>query len=269
MQSENRHLWNGLSRTRLTRSAAAAITAGLLAITAGVGSAGAASGGGASPGITAKTITIGQLADVSGPIPGLFAGAEYGLEAWAGYVNSTGGIDGRKVVIDFKDSALSCTSYTNGISSLASSAFAIVGSTTVVDSCGAATLKANPNLLDAPGITEDFSLLSLPNVFQSAPNPPGNPTAGYAWVKKKYGTAAVQEAGSIFNTGSPTNATYQRAAAESVGYKYVYTDGVGPVQTEYTSDILRMKSDNIKIVDIDDLAVNQAPLPTTRRFSSC
>jgi hypothetical protein len=95
-------------------------------------------------------------------------------------------------------------------------------------------------------------------VVQPAPNPAGNATSGYLWVKKKYGAAAVKLAGSIWNTGSPTNATYQREGAESVGYKYVYTDGVGPVQTEYTSDILRMKSDNIKIVDINDLAVNQA-----------
>lgn len=230
----------------------------MLAITAGVGNAGAASGGGASPGITSKTITIGQLADVSGPIPGLFAGAQYGLAAWASYVNSTGGIDGRKVVVDFKDSALSCTSFTNGITGLASSAFAVIGTTSVVDSCGQAVVKANPDLLYAPGITTDFSLLSFPNVVQPAPNPAGNATSGYLWVKKKYGAAAVKLAGSIWNTGSPTNATYQREGAESVGYKYVYTDGVGPVQTEYTSDILRMKSDNIKIVDINDLAVNQA-----------
>jgi ABC-type branched-subunit amino acid transport system substrate-binding protein len=246
-----------MSGRRLTRSAAA-IAGGLLALTAGVGSAGAASGGGASTGITAKTITIGQLADVSGPIPGLFAGAQYGLSGWAAYVNSTGGIDGRKVVVDFKDSALSCTSFTNGITGLASSAFALIGTTSVVDSCGAAALKANPNLLYAPGITTDFSLLSLPNVVQPVPNPAGNPTSAYLWVKQKYGAAAVKLAGSIWNTGSPTNATYQRQAAESVGYKYVYSDGVGPVQTTYTSDILRMKSDNIKVVDINDLALNQA-----------
>lgn len=251
-------LSRGLSRRRLGRSAAAVIAGGLLAVTADAGSAGAASGGGSSQGITAKTITIGQLADVSGPIPGLFAGAQYGLSAWAAYVNSTGGIDGRKVVVDFKDSALSCTSFTNGITGLASSAFAIVGTTSVVDSCGQSIIKANPNLLYAPGITTDFSLLSFPNVVQPVPNPQGSATSGYLWVKKKYGAAAVQQAGSIWNTGSPTNATYQREAAESVGYKYVYSDGVGPVQTEYTSDILRMKSDNIKVVDINDLAVNQA-----------
>jgi ABC-type branched-subunit amino acid transport system substrate-binding protein len=252
-----RSLSSGVSRRRLARSSAAAIAVGLLTVTAGAGSAGAASAG-SSPGITAKTITIGELADVSGPIPGLFAGAQYGLAAWAAYVNSTGGIDGRKVVVNFKDSALSCTSFTNGITGLASSTFAIVGTTSVVDSCGQAVLKANPNLLYAPGITTAFSLLSLPNVVQPVPNPAGNTTSGYLWVKKKYGAAAVQQAGSIYNTGSPTNAMYQREAAESVGYKYVYTDGVGPVQTEYTSDILRMKSDNIKVVDINDLALNQA-----------
>jgi ABC-type branched-subunit amino acid transport system substrate-binding protein len=226
----------------------------------GIGIGGATAGaatGTPSVGITSKTITIGQLADVSGPIPGLFAGAEYGLQAWAAYVNSTGGIDGRKVVIDFKDSALSCTSYTNGITSLATTAFALIGTTSVVDSCGQSVLTANPNLLFAPVITTAYSLLSLPNVVQPVPAPAGSPTAGYVYVKNKYGAKAVQEAGSIYNTGSPAPAGYQRSAAESVGYKYVYVDGIGPVQTEFTSDILRMKSDNIKVVDLGDLAVNQ------------
>jgi ABC-type branched-subunit amino acid transport system substrate-binding protein len=247
-------------RSVLWRTGVVAVAAGLAATGAAVagvaaGAAGAATDG--STGITAKTITIGQLADVSGPIPGLFSGAQYGLEAWAAYVNSTGGIDGRKVVVDFKDSALSCTSFTNGITSLASSAFALVGITSVVDSCGQAVLKANPDLLYAPAITTAYSLLSLPNVVQPNPDPPAGPTAGYTWVKNKYGKAAVEEAGTIYNTGSPASAVNERAAGESVGWKYVYLDGIGPVQTEFTSDILRMKSEGIKVVDLGDLAVNQ------------
>jgi ABC-type branched-subunit amino acid transport system substrate-binding protein len=238
------------------KSCLVATAVGVATVGVATGSASAATGG-ASPGVTPKTITVGQLADVSGPIPGLFAGAEYGLEAWAAYVNSTGGIGGRKVVVDFKDSALSCTSFTNGITSLATSAFAVIGTTSVVDSCGQSVLQANPELLYSPTITTAYSLLSLPNVFQPNPDPAAGPTGGYTWVKDKYGKAAVEDAGTIYNTGSPTSAVNERAAGQSVGWKYKYLDGIGPVQTEFTSDILRMKSEGIKVVDLGDLAVNQ------------
>jgi ABC-type branched-subunit amino acid transport system substrate-binding protein len=244
-----------LWRTGVVAVAAGLATSGVAAAGVAAGTAGAATDG--STGITAKTITIGQLADVSGPIPGLFSGAQYGLEAWAAYVNSTGGIDGRKVVVDFKDSALSCTTFTNGITSLASSAFALIGTVSVVDSCGQSVLQANPNLLYAPGITTAYSLLSLPNVYPPDPDPAGGTTAGYTYIKNKFGKAAIEDAGSIYNTGAPTNAEYGRDAGQSVGWKYKYVDGIGPVQTEFTSDILRMKSDGIKVVDLADLAVNQ------------
>src|SRR5580698_9697695 len=65
------------------------------------------------PGITKTTINIGHIADISGPIPGLMLGSQQGIQAWAAYVNSTGGIDGRKIVHDNKDSSLNCTNFTS------------------------------------------------------------------------------------------------------------------------------------------------------------
>src|SRR3974377_2450064 len=49
------------------------------------------------PGVTPTTITIGQIATITGPVPGLFQGADNGLDAWKNWVNSNGGLDGRQV----------------------------------------------------------------------------------------------------------------------------------------------------------------------------
>src|SRR5580704_6055780 len=76
---------------------------------------GTAARGGGTQGLTSSTITLGHIADISGPVPGLMQGTSFGIDAWAAYVNSTGGIDGRKVVIDDKDSALNCNTFTNSI----------------------------------------------------------------------------------------------------------------------------------------------------------
>ncbi|HEX4218789.1 MAG TPA: ABC transporter substrate-binding protein, partial [Acidimicrobiales bacterium] len=109
------------------KRAAVLIAAALLAAAPVAADAPHAAASASTPGLTAKTITIGQIADISGPIPGAFLGAVQGLDGWAAYVNSTGGIDGRKVVIAHKDSALACTPFTNAIDAIVGTTFASVG----------------------------------------------------------------------------------------------------------------------------------------------
>jgi len=50
------------------------------------------------PGVTATTITIGNVSTVSGgPVPGLFAGAREGTEAAVNYINANGGVCGPRL----------------------------------------------------------------------------------------------------------------------------------------------------------------------------
>src|SRR5580698_7248649 len=44
-------------------------------------------GGSSAPGITPHSVTVGQIDDLTIPIPGLFKGAEDGTEAYFDYVN--------------------------------------------------------------------------------------------------------------------------------------------------------------------------------------
>jgi ABC-type branched-subunit amino acid transport system substrate-binding protein len=206
-------------------------------------------------GITPTTITVGQLADVSGPIPGLFSGSVNGLDAWAAYVNSTGGIDGRKIVVDHKDSALNCTTFTNEVKSMPGDLFAELGTFSVVDTCGESTLKANPTFPDIQAAISSTALAAYPNVFLPSPTPPGSYTSGYQWVKSKYGAAAVQKTAALWAEEETQDYKNQSAAAESIGYNYVYDRGVGPTDTNFTSDILRMKADGVEVVDLTDNSV--------------
>jgi ABC-type branched-subunit amino acid transport system substrate-binding protein len=220
---------------------------------------GAAAGGGGpgeSIGITSKTITLGQLADVSGPVPGLFSGAVEGLDAWAAYVNSSGGIDGRKVVIDHRDSALSCPTYTNGIKQLVGQVYALVGTFSLVDACGEQTLKANPDLLDLQAAILNPAVFPYPTVYSPAPNPPGNPTTAYQWVKDHYGAAAVAKSASLWGSTEQFSYQEQVAAAESIGYHFIYNRGFSPFETNFTADILRMKAAGVEVVDETDDAVS-------------
>jgi ABC-type branched-subunit amino acid transport system substrate-binding protein len=248
----------GCASSSKSRSGAATTVGGTSpssTATASPGTSGASSGSGAVQGLTASTITLGQLADISGPVPGLFQGAVDGMDAWAAHVNSTGGIDGRKIVIDHKDSELSCSAYTDGFTGFSKSVFAVVGTYSLVDACGEAVSKTNPSFPDLEAVVLNPIIADLPNVYGATPASSGYATTGFQWVKAKYGASAAQHTAGLYSSASTFDFSLQEAAAHSVGYDYVYSREFAPTETNYTSDVLRMKSDNVKIVDLIDLDV--------------
>jgi ABC-type branched-subunit amino acid transport system substrate-binding protein len=147
-------------RTRLAALIAAAVAAVLLAAgcsssssggsspsAAASASAPASAGGGtsgtqppgASPaptgtvpasdvGITASTIKVGIIADVNNPlVPGIFQDSVNAVKAWATDLNASGGLDGRKVVVDFCDSQLNPNATTSCVIKACQNDFALVG----------------------------------------------------------------------------------------------------------------------------------------------
>ena len=206
------------------------------------------------PGVTATTITIGQIATISGPVPGLFQGAFDGLGAWAAWVNANGGIDGRQVKIDKVDDGFNCTTYTNAMKQFATSAFAVLGNITLEDTCGKQVLNANPNLLDIQALTLDPTLYSVANAYTAAPTPPGGITTGLEYIKSKFPNDITKVA-ALTGQSAAVNGREERLTAESIGFKYLYTRDIGDFETNYTSDILRMKNAGVKIVDLNSVAV--------------
>jgi ABC-type branched-subunit amino acid transport system substrate-binding protein len=207
------------------------------------------------PGVTPTTITVGQITTTSGPVPGLFQDANDGLDAYAAYINANGGIAGRTLKVIHADDAFDCNTYTQELKSMSAHAFAMVGAITLNDTCGQAVLKANPNLLDVQALVLSPVLYSVPNVFSPTPTPPGYTTTGYEWFKAKFPNSITHTATLI---GGPAlaNGKEQMITAESLGYKYVYQRIIGPIETNFTADILRMKSEGVKLVDLGAVDVN-------------
>ncbi len=207
------------------------------------------------PGVTATTITIGQITTTSGPVPGLFQGANDGLDAWVDYINSKGGIAGHTVKVLRTDDGFNCNVYTNTLQQYASQVFAMVGTYTLEDTCGKSVLAANPNLIDLQGAELDPTLYSVPNVFAPSPGPPGFQTTGYAYFKSRF-PQDITHTASLVGAPAAANGKEEMLTAESLGYKYVYTRTFGPLETNFTSDILRMKNEGVKIVDLGAAAVS-------------
>jgi hypothetical protein len=133
-----------------------ALVAITVLVSAGTTAVAFAQGAGDKPtatdiGITATTIRIAVVADVDNQLaPGIFQGSVDGVKGWAKYVNSHGGLAGRKVAVDFIDSKLDADESRNAVIKACSEDFALVGTSAVflnnvddieacVDQAGAAT----------------------------------------------------------------------------------------------------------------------------------
>ena len=192
-------------------------------------------------GITPTEIDLGNVSTLTGPIPGIFLGAVHGIQAFATYVNSLGGICGRKLVIKSGDDNLQVSQNAAATQSLASQVFAFVGSFTADDQGGAAVLKAD----GVPDIGQALSKdrFNLPNNFSPEPIAGWN-VAPYLLYKKLFPDAVQHMA--ILGANQPTgHATYvdQKHAMQLAGFTFVYDDpNIEPTQTDYSSDAQAMKA---------------------------
>jgi ABC-type branched-subunit amino acid transport system substrate-binding protein len=193
---------------------------------------------GTDVGLTANSIVLGTVADRTGPVSGLFAGAQQGMNAFAAYLNSTGGLCGRKVSIDFLDSGTSCTQNQNDTSSLINKAFAFVGSFSLYDGngCGATVLAAHPTVPDVH-VALDPTAEKLPNHFDLEPGPLGYATGMFKYFTQKYGSK-MQHVGTI-SEDIPSALAKQAAmvhAATSQGWKFTYQNAAAPTASNFTSN---------------------------------
>ncbi len=115
---------------------------------------------------------MGQVDDLSSPIPGLFKGAEDGTEAYFAYINSKGGVNGRKIHLDAQDSTFQGGQVATATAAQTKSDFALVGGFTLLD-------QAEQPIIDLAhmpdvGISLNPGLVTDPNLYSPVPSPIGN-----------------------------------------------------------------------------------------------
>jgi ABC-type branched-subunit amino acid transport system substrate-binding protein len=200
-------------------------------------------------GVTANAITVGNVSDLSGPVPGLFQGAVNGTEAYFAYVNSQGGINGRQVKLQAADGQTDCTANQSAHSSEIGSVFAFVGSFSLYDDCGTQVLAAHPDVPDVSFALGERTQKNTVNQFSPQYLPTGGATGPFCYLAKKY-PAEVQAVGSIY-ANIPSAAASQKAvekAAAQCGWKWLDGIPVGATDTTFNAQVNRMRSDGVKIV---------------------
>lgn len=201
-----------------------------------------------SPGVTATSVTVGQVDDLTAPLPGLFKGAEDGTQAYFDYINSTGGVNGRMIKLDAQDSAYSDGTVANATAAQIKNDFALVGGFSLDDA-------AEEPLVKAAGMPDiayplDPDLSNLPTAYSPVPNNDNDyPVTIFKVLKRKF-PKAIKHVGILWANDTAATAEAEKAferGAQSQGYKIVYDSSFAPSQTTFLANVLKMKAEGVQM----------------------
>ena len=215
-------------------------------------------GGATDVGVTATTITLGTVADQSGPQPGLFDGDIAGVKAYFAYVNSQGGVFGRQLQQVVADSGLDCNQTTNAYSRLVDKTFSFVGNLSLFDNCGTTVLKAHPKVPDV-SFTLTPEHLNNPTTFSAQPSVPGGRTGPpLAFAQSFPGTKGA--VGGLYPNvaGAVTQWRQEKAMLLHLGFTIAYEQAIPPTTVDYTQYVIGMRQANVKLVILFNTAANNA-----------
>lgn len=247
-----------LSMALLVATGAAACSSTNSASTTTTSSGGSGGGPSAIPasafrdhtGITSSSVNVVNVSTLTG---GLFKGAAVGTQAYADYVNSTGGVNGRRIEVTSADDGWTGQGNKQGTQSAISNDFALVGGFSLEDSYGGALLARNPGVPDV-SVTLDPATSKLPNVLNPQPSANGWEEGPLQYFKSKF-PQDINAAGTLLSPAAVAQAGWngEKYALEKVGYKIIYDNTYGETQTDFTQNVIAMKNAGVKMLFIDQM----------------
>jgi ABC-type branched-subunit amino acid transport system substrate-binding protein len=200
-------------------------------------------------------VNIGNISTLSA---GLFTGAVVGTKAYADYVNSQGGIHGRKLVVDTYDDKFTGAGNKQSTTEAVQKDFATVGGFSLEDNFGGTVLAANPGVPNVAQILDSVTN-SLPNSFSPNPVAGGWPLGPLAYFQKKFPAAVPHTGALIANYGSAETVwAGEKAAMTHLGYKVVYDPTFSVSQTDFTQNVIAMRNAGVKILFLEQMPQNYA-----------
>ncbi len=181
--------------------------------------------GATAPGITDREIRVATFSDVgfSGR-PGLNQELFDSGEVFSKWCNDQGGINGRKLVVDYRDAAL--TNYKPRVIDSCREDFFMVGGGAVFDNTGVRD-RLECMLPDLPGFVVTPTARESDLLLQPLPNPPGAVLVGdLRWLGKKFpeSTKHIGVLTGDLATTAKVAADDQEAVEKELGWKVVYSD---------------------------------------------
>ena len=214
-------------------------------------------------GVTDSAITIGVIADLTGVVPGLFKAAPDAVKAYAAMVNEAGGIHGRELVVKVYDTGTNDNGNRLAYEEACDEVFASVGSESAFDTGGYEAV-ADCGFPDLAGFTTDDEVDKLPFVFPRTSADYANVGAA-RWLAEQF-PEAVQQAAVFYGNIPVTERSAQQLieARESVGWKFVYKQPAGTLESNYTPLALEVKNRGVQaltwVFDVNNIVRLQKAL---------
>jgi ABC-type branched-subunit amino acid transport system substrate-binding protein len=202
-------------------------------------------GGATDIGVTATSVTVGTVVDQSGPRPGLFNGSLAGVRAYFAYVNSQGGVYGRKLQTASGDSGTACNQTASAHQGLGNKVLAFVGSFGVYDNCGAPFFASNPGIADVSyAISSERGAVknNFSTQLQSAGAQAGPALlfkAKFPGIEKKVG-ALIADVAASRSARANLKSMYQQ-----LGFTLVYEQFVSPTEVDFTRYVIGMRQKGV------------------------
>jgi branched-chain amino acid transport system substrate-binding protein len=201
--------------------------------------------------VTPTCVAVGNVSTIGGPVPGLFAGAEVGTDAYLSYIDSVDhGVNGHMIAFDSQDDQFNGQNNTSETQSLISKVIAFAGSFSLQDQDGGAILAAHPGV---PNVSVSLSAYtnSLANTFSVNPLSNGWGLTGLTFFKNKFPNAIKHTALLVAQESSAeASAVGLKDAMTHIGYNVVYDQLYGPLDTNFTPEVLAMKAAGVQFLDL-------------------
>ena len=206
-------------------------------------------GGATDVGITKDAITIYNISDVSGAVPGLFEDARFATQAYVKYFTARyGTVYGRKIVLKTLDAQLDAGANRSAALELCANGFAGVGSISAFDQ-GAADPEKSCGVPDVRGLGTTDQIKAVPNVYpvNAAGTGKFRGLAQFAWAASSPDPkikASIKKAGYVYSDGDVTrqqSSQDEKATAAAYGFTWVADEPFPTSSTDYTAVVADLK----------------------------
>jgi ABC-type branched-subunit amino acid transport system substrate-binding protein len=215
-------------------------------------------GGATDVGVTSTSITIANVSDVTGAVPGLFEDARFAVQAYAKYINARypGGIYGRHLAVEALDSQLDSGAARSASIQACNDSFAGVGSISAFDQGAApviAACKSKGGLYpDLRGLATTDQMKAVANAFPMNAAGTGDQRSfgQYGWLASAF-PDAIKKAVIVYSDGEVTrqNAKQDKEATTNIyGFNWIDEIPVATTETNYAPAAQQIKSDGAAYV---------------------
>ena len=201
-------------------------------------------------GITDSTITIGNTADIRGPVPGLFTQAQQAVVAYVKYFNDTQQtICGRSLALDRYDSRTDAGADQQAYAKACSDTFAMVGAMSAFDSGGASTAQ-KCGLPDIRAIATTSQRSACSTCYAAQPAGPDEfENAVPDYVKRNTSSGGQRAAMLYINAGAAAESGKSQVQLMTKrGVKFVYVSAVDVAEFNYAPFVQAMKDKGVESV---------------------